>query len=184
MKTLKTIQTLSKIGKILSKIVFICCIVGFCLCAAGILSLALGGASVQLGGVTLHGLIGNQAGMETAGLYASMIVGMLSCAAEAVVSRFAVLYFEHELQDGTPFTLRGAKELMRLGILAAAVPLGMSIVCAVGVGIARHFVSGIGDVQMKEYASIGTGIALLMGSLLCRCGAEATAQPPQDAEKA
>jgi len=39
MNTLKTIQTLSKIGKILSKIVYICCEVGFCGCIVGIISL-------------------------------------------------------------------------------------------------------------------------------------------------
>ena len=42
MNTLKTIQGLSRIGKILSKIIFICCIVGFCGCIAGMVSLALG----------------------------------------------------------------------------------------------------------------------------------------------
>ena len=39
MNTLKTIQTLSKIGRILSKIVYICCVVGFCGCIIGIVSL-------------------------------------------------------------------------------------------------------------------------------------------------
>ena len=34
------------------------------------------------------------------------------------------LYFKNELADGNPFTLRGAKELMRLGILTIAIPLG------------------------------------------------------------
>ncbi len=39
MSTLKTIQTLSKIGRILSKTVYICCVVGFCGCIVGIISL-------------------------------------------------------------------------------------------------------------------------------------------------
>ena len=47
MNTLKTIQTLSKIGKILSKIVYICCVVGFCGCIVGIISLGLGGVVPQ-----------------------------------------------------------------------------------------------------------------------------------------
>ena len=40
-KTLQTIQTLCKVGRILSKIAFIICIVGAALCVAGIISLAL-----------------------------------------------------------------------------------------------------------------------------------------------
>ncbi len=41
MKTLNTIQKLSKIGKVLSRSAFIFCIIGFCGCIVGILSMAL-----------------------------------------------------------------------------------------------------------------------------------------------
>ena len=53
MNTLKTIQTLSKIGKILSKIVFICCVVAFCGCIATIISLAFGAETLRIGGLLL-----------------------------------------------------------------------------------------------------------------------------------
>ena len=56
MKSLNTIQTLSKIGRILSRVAFILAVVGFCGCIAGVLSLSLGaGNLIKLGGVTLHG---------------------------------------------------------------------------------------------------------------------------------
>ena len=42
MKTLNIIQRLSRIGRILSKIIFIFCIIGFCGCIVGILSMAIG----------------------------------------------------------------------------------------------------------------------------------------------
>ena len=51
--TLKTIQTLSKIGKIISKIIFICCVVGFCGCIVGIVSLAIGAEIVCSIGVAI-----------------------------------------------------------------------------------------------------------------------------------
>ena len=89
MNTLKTIQILAKIGKILSKIIYVCCIVGFCGCIAGIVSLALGAETFKLGGVTVHSMIENKAGMNLPTLYASMAVGMLFCAAEAVLCKFA-----------------------------------------------------------------------------------------------
>ena len=97
MNTLKTIQTLAKIGKVFSKIIFVCCIVGFCGCIVGIVSLALGAETFKLGGVTIHSMIENEAGLNLPTLYASMAVGLLFCAAEAVLCKFAEAYFKHEL---------------------------------------------------------------------------------------
>ena len=79
MNTLKTIQTLAKIGKIFSKIIFICCLVGFCGCIVGIVSLAIGAETFKLGGVTFHNMIENEARMTMPTLYASMAVGLLFC---------------------------------------------------------------------------------------------------------
>ena len=42
MNTLKTIQKLSKIGKVLCKIAFVFAVIGFCASAAGIISLCVG----------------------------------------------------------------------------------------------------------------------------------------------
>ena len=89
MNALKTIQTLSKIGKILSKIIFIFCIVGFCVCIVGIASLLLGVEAVKIGGTTIHSIIEANAEMNLQTMYATMAVGLVFCAAEAVLSRFA-----------------------------------------------------------------------------------------------
>ena len=172
MNTLKTIQTLAKIGKVFSKIIFVCCIVGFCGCIVGIVSLALGAETFKLGGVTIHSMIENEAGMNLPTLYASMAVGLLFCAAEAVLSKFAEIYFRNELADGDPFTLRGAKELLRLGILTVAIPLGTGIVCSIGMAIADNFFPEIEKLSYDGYASVGLGITMIVASLLCRYGAE------------
>lgn len=172
MNTLKAIQTLAKIGKIFSKIIYICCIVGFCGCIVGIVSLALGAESFKLGGVTVHSMIENSAGMNLPTLYASMTVGLLFCAAEAVLCKFAEIYFKNELADGNPFTLRGAKELMRLGILSIAIPLGTVIVCSIGVAIADNIYPGIDKLSIGEFSSVGLGVMMIVLSLFCRYGAE------------
>ena len=57
MKTLKAIQALSKIGKVLSKILFIFCIIGFCGCIVGILSMALSAPTLKIGGATLESVL-------------------------------------------------------------------------------------------------------------------------------
>ena len=172
MKTLNTIQTLAKIGRILSKIIFVCCIVGFCGCIVGIVSLAIGAETFKLGGVTVHSMIENEAGMNMPTLYASMAVGLLFCAAEAILCKFAEIYFKNELADGNPFTLCGAKELMRLGILTIAIPLGTVIVCSIGVSIADNIYPGIDKLSIGEFSSVGLGIMMIVLSLFCRYGAE------------
>jgi len=172
MNTLKTIQTLSKIGRILSKIVYICCVVGFCGCIVGIISLGLGSEVFKLGGVTIHSIIESHSHMSMPTLYTAMAVGMVLCATEAVLSKFAEHYFKNELKDGTPFTLRGAKELMRLGILTISIPLGMVIVCSIGVAIADNFFPEIEKLSYDGYASVGLGVMMIVSSLFCRYGAE------------
>ena len=172
MKTLKTIQALAKLGKILSKIIFVCCIVGFCGCIVGIVSLAIGAETFKQGGVTVHSMIENKAGMNLPTLYASMAVGLLFCASEAVLCKFAEIYFKNELADGNPFTLRGAKELMRLGILTVAIPLGTVIICSIGVSIADNVYPAIDKLSIGEFSSVGLGIMMIVLSLFCRYGAE------------
>ena len=172
MNTLKVIQTLSKTGKILSRIVFVCCVVGFCGCIIGIVSLGLGGEVFKLGGVTIHSIIESHSRMSMPILYTAMAVGLVLCAAEAVLSKFAEIYFKNELKDGTPFTLRGAKELLRLGILTIAIPLGMVIVCSIGVSIADNFFPEIETLSYDGYASVGLGVMMIVSSLFCRYGAE------------
>lgn len=172
MNTLKTIQVLAKIGRIISKIIFILCIVGFCCCAIGIITLAAGTGSIVIGGVTIHSIIENEAGLSLGAMYAAMAVGIVLCAAEAVLCKFAEIYFKNELKDGTPFTLRGAKELLMLGILTVAISLGAVIICSIGLGIARHFVDDIEKISLSGFGSVGLGISMIILSLFCRHGAE------------
>ena len=113
------------------------------------ISLGLGGEVFKLGGVTIHSIIDSHSHMSMPALYTAMAVGIVLCAAEAVLSKFAELYFKNELADGTPFTMRGAKELMRLGVLTIMIPLGMVIVCSIGVAIADNFFPEIEKLLQK-----------------------------------
>lgn len=178
---MKTLNTLAKIGRVLSKIVFICCIVGAAGCLIGIVSLALlPQESFKLGGVSIHGLIEQSADMTMQTLYATMIAGIFLCAAEGVVARFAVAYFENILAAGTPFTLTGAKELQRLGILALAVPYGTALAVSIVWGIAQAFVAGLGELAMSIDTSWTLGALLIVGSVLCRAAAEQIGEGTQE----
>lgn len=172
MRSLKTIQTLSKIGKILSKIVFIFCIVGFCFCAAGIISLACGLQTLKFGDFELKSFLQNEAGVSTGTLYASMALGMVFCAGEAVLAKFAEHYFSRETADGTPFTAGGAKELQRLGILAICIPVGTQITASIVHSIFEHAMSGVAAMDISSSGSISLGIMFIVMAQLCKYGAE------------
>ena len=175
-KTLHAIQVLSKIGKIFSKIVMICCIVGFGLCIAGLFGVAAGGEILKLGGVTIKGIIGNTAGLSEGTLYAAMAVGLVLCACEAVLAGFAAHYFGRELADGTPFTFGGAKELLRLGILAICIPIGAEIAAAIVRAVISGFFTDVTELSMDPVSSVSIGVMFILMSLLCRHGAELSGQ--------
>ena len=177
MKSLNTIQKLSQIGKVLSKIAFIFSVIGFCGCIAGLLSLSFGnGNLIKIGGVTLHGLISEEYGYNIKSITAMLSGWMIVCAGEAVLAKFAEVYFKNELNAETPFTLAGAKELLRLGILTTAIPTGSAVVGSIVEGIVAGFMNVEKATAMDMYfdneASIVLGIMFILGSLLCRYGAE------------
>lgn len=168
MKTLNTIQMLSKI---LSKIVFIFCIIGFCGGVVGILSMALGAPTLQFGGVTLKSILDTGADPTAGAVYAAMAAVMIFCAGEAVVAKFAEHYFKRELADGTPFTLAGAKEMQRLGILTICIPIGTGIVAEIVHAVMEQTMHGSAPLQMNIDSSVALGVMFIVMSLICRYGA-------------
>ncbi len=176
-KSLKTIQLLSKIGRILSTIVFICSIIGVAGCVLGAVTLSLGWTETfKIGGVTVHGLIENSAEMSIGSLYATMAAGGILSAGECVIAKFSELYFKHELSDGTPFTFAGAKELHRLGIIAIAVSIGSIVLASIVHAIMAHAMTGVGEMNLDSTPSIGIGITFIIMSVIFKYGAE-QAQP-------
>ena len=172
MKTLNNIQKLSKIGKVFSRIVFIFCIIGFCGCVIGILSMVLGAPTLKIGGVTLESILSIEAGVTAGTAYAAMAAGMILCAGEAVLAKFAEYYFKRELTDGTPFNLGGAKEMQRLGILTICLPIGTQIVAEIVHAVMEQTMQGVAPLQLDNDGSVTLGIMFIVLSLICRYGAE------------
>lgn len=177
MKSLCTIQKFSKIGKILSKIAFVISVIGFCGCIAGLISVMFGnGGLIKIGGVTLHKLINSDYGYNIKSITATLLGWSIVCAGEAVLAKFAEIYFKNELEAGTPFTADGAKELMRLGVLTLAIPIGSAAVGSIIEEIIAGFLqiekTVAADMYFDNETSIVLGIMFIIGSLLCRYGAE------------
>ncbi len=168
-KSLKTIQTLAKIGRIFSKIVYICSIVGGCICLVGLICLPIGGGVIlKIGGVSIWGITDAELGNGMKAACGVMAGSVLICAGEAVLAGFAAKYFKNELSAGTPFTLDGADELKKLGILTIIIPICSNmlanIVCAI--------LSAGKDTGFDNGGSVALGVMFIVAALLCRYGAE------------
>lgn len=172
-KTLKTIQTVVKISKIFTTIIKIFSIVGF---VASLVAIALfrfgDGVLLTLGEASIRGIVGVKDGVEPMAYIVSMAITAVICAGEFTVALFAERYFRNELAAGMPFTLDGARELFRLGIIAIVIPTVTLIISEILYAIFSRLVGGIDRIDMNSIGSAGTGVTLLIFSLLCKHGAE------------
>lgn len=182
MKSLKIIQVLCNIGKIFSKIVFICCIVGASLCLVGILSLALGIETIVINGQTIGSIIENNSNMSMGTMYNTMTGTIVLASGEAVVAKFAEKYFQNELTDGTPLTLRGAKEIRRLGILQIAISLGTTIIASIIQAIFVHSLENVKETSFDNGSTIVLGIMFLVLSLVMQYASEELAKKEEKTE--
>lgn len=171
-KSLKAIQTLSKIGKIISKIIYICCIVGFVGCIVGAIAMLVGGEAVKLGGMTLHSILETEANLATGTVWTAIGAGAILCLGEIILTRMAFRYFEHELNAGTPFTADGAKELLRLGISVLWIPIVTVVLAQIVQNIIALFLENTEMLNLDGFTHVELGLALILVSLLCRCGTE------------
>ncbi len=175
-KSLKTIQIVCKIAKIVSTVLFVLAVIGAAGCAISIPINALFGDTIlKIGGTTIRSAILKDPNYPEAALYLNLAIGLVICGTEIFLMHKAKRYFTHELEAGTPFTLPGAKELRRLGILNMAVSLGAAIVCGIAVGICKAVIPEISEINFSLPTSIGFGLALLLLSFVCEHGAELNA---------
>ena len=175
--TLKTVQTIFKVGRIISKIAFICCVIGCVGCLLGAIGLVAGFESLKLGGITVRGLIVQGTGMSMGTMCTAVSVAAVFCGCEAVAAKMAETYFQNELAAGTPFTFEGANELKFLGILNLAISLGMIVFTAIVYAAVR--LCGIYPPEGMNWEAgtgIRTGLFLLLLSVVFRYGAELSSQ--------
>lgn len=170
MESLKTIQKLSKLGKILSKIVYVFCLVGLILCIIGGLGLIFISESFELANIKIHGLIESNINFSKEIIYAALIIGIIELACEMYISKQAQKYFEYELEEGTPFTEEGANKIKRLGLIVIFIPLVASFVSALGFEIAKQTMNFTGKLDINFDISLTLGITFLILSAIFRYG--------------
>lgn len=172
MKTIEIIQKTSMIGKILSKIVYICCIVGLIGCVVGIIGIIVGDHALSFRGLTLHTLIVEEGGESIGTVWAAIVSGIIICIGEFFVAKLSYNYFRNELEDGTPFTEEGSKEMLRLGIHIIWIPIATSILTSIAKGIIEHIFIDVKPLESDVSSSVTLGIMFIIMSLICRYGSE------------
>lgn len=170
-KSLKTVQTICKVCKVLAEIAFVMFVVIVVLMLAAAIFTGTGKLDALLlsGGVVLDDML-QQTGVTQDYMVAVLVCMTIIIAAEAVVAKFINVYFKHELKAGTPFTFEGAKEMLRLGIITIAVPVGASLAATIVFDI---MAAGSGlDSEFNFEISLGMGLMFLALSPLLKHGTE------------
>ena len=176
-KNYKILQTIAKIGKILSKVAFVFSIIGICGCFVGLFSNVFGSGKVfKIGGVTIYGLLADFDAYNVRSISTTLVACLIVCIGQAVLAKFAEFYFRNAEASGTPFTHIGARELRRLGILMIVIPTGCAVLAEIVQGIMIGFMNVMADkwsdLNFDNEASIIVGIMFIVGSFICGYGAE------------
>ena len=191
--SLRAIQVLAKIAKVLCMIIFVLCVIGAVFSILGTVAL-VAVKNVQVRGHALAELVESKAGVQYWVGVAGCGFAALCCILEAVVAKLSHNYFCREVEDGTPFTFGGAKQLMRLGItiiiIEFAIALGAFILTAVitktnalnlemlQAAAAKYSQEKVSPMDFKanvgfgSIGSYGVGIAFIIVSVIFRHGAE------------
>jgi len=174
-KTLKSIQGLMKLGRVLSIIMLVFAIIGMVGCAIGAVSLYLTEDMVietEEGDITLGEVMLDEITPTIESVYYLMIVGFLACLTEVIICDRTAKYFKFELSEGTPFTFEGAKKLKKLGILTIVIPIILGIIMF-GVSLVLSIENP--DLILNEATygvSISPGLMMLVFALIFKHGAE------------
>lgn len=99
---------------------------------------------------------------------AILLADVAACCLDGLLLANAVAYLKAELADGTPFTQTGADKLRRLGVLTIVLPL---VSICVRAAVFAAFGQDALDVDGNAVSAL-LGVCLIVGSLVCRYGAE------------
>lgn len=176
-KNYKILQKITKIGKILSKVAFVFSIIGICGCFVGLISNVFGsGKFFKIGGITIYGMLADFNAYNVKSISATLLAWMVVCVGQAVLAKFAELYFRNAETSGTPFTQMGARELRRLGIMMIVIPTVCAALAEIVQGIMTGFMNGMAeewsDLNFDNEASVIVGVIFIVGSFVCGYAAE------------
>ena len=171
MKSLRIIQILAKVAKIICTVVFICCIVGASICALSLILLPILRDTTIYDGKTVTVLLADKSVSLSSAITASAF-GLVSAGVGIFLAKYSELFFKKELEVGTPFKKEIVKDMRKLAIIHIVVSLATTMVLATIYAIVKASAKELIDFNPHQGGSVGFGISLLIISLFCEYGAE------------
>ena len=172
-QTLSIIQALAKAAKIICQVVFILTIIG------GVSSLlSLGGLMIAqiINGETFLKILSmteetiNVETINVETMYFSLATALVACVSTCVMAKLTQKYLENELDAGTPFTVDGANELFRLGIIQLIVSAATSILVGTAFVVLSIFFPNLQEVEFD--IDLTAGIIMIVMSLIFKGAAQ------------
>lgn len=171
MRSLRVIQVLAKIMRVVCIVLFVCCIVGASACLTALIVLPIIQNIVVQDGKTIADLMVEN-GVVIPDMYAGIVVGLLGAGVGIFLNKYNELFFEEEIRVGTPFDHDIVRSMRKTGLVNIIASGALVITAGIAVGI----VSAIFQTKIKfEYslfAAVGFGLLLLILSLFADYGAE------------
>lgn len=172
MNTLTKIQKVMRVLSVIVRVLMVCAFVGGGLSlVAAVVCFCVKDFSLAASWQRLLVDVGDYSHVEI-GL--ALLADAIYLLANGVMLVFAVLYFNIELKDGTPFTLVGAARVRRMGIVRIVATIVADLVGS----LLTSFVDTNLLYSMETVSGIFFGVALILASLIFRHGAELQAQIP------
>lgn len=171
-KTLKTIQTLMKIGKIISGLAFIFGIIQIVACILGIICLATIPENFVDEILKLFVKVEDTKVLSNATMYVSLSVGIVFSIGEIIIAHYDYEFFKYELSIGTPFDFEVARRLKIISIKQIVVPIICTIVATIIYEIFKATVIGVEYISFGDEFSLSIGVMFLIFSFVCKYGAE------------
>lgn len=170
MSTLTKIQKVMRVLSIVIRIVMVLSFVG-----GGLLAIT-GVVCLCAEKFTLPGRL--QTLLVDVGEFSNVEVGLALLAdavlllADGIMLIFAVMYFNTELKDGTPFTMAGAIRVRRMGIARIVATIVADLIYS----FLTDFVDSNLLYSVESTGGLFFGVALILASLIFRHGAELQSQ--------
>ena len=172
-RSLRIIQVIMKIARVISLILFILAIIGAIATIAGaVVTFVIPFESYEIDGINLKDYFESEFGFTIVEVGCALIIGAVSAVAEVFTVKIIHNYLTREINDGTPFTLEGAKHLRRSALICFLISLGSVIISSIlhEIFVSRGMMTS--DYDLMNAINVAWYLLLLFLSVVFQYGAE------------
>lgn len=182
MKSLETIQKVSKFAKILSKIVFVFCTIGLIFIIIGAIGVSRLDVNSLINKDELSFVELPDFNLSRAAVYDALMIGAIGLLCEMYISKKSIDYFKFELEEGTPFTEESANRIKKLGINVIVAPIIATFISVIGHVLISKLTGDVGEVNIHYEISLTMGLVFLFLSAVFRYGSSLEKKTPKNSK--